>query len=96
MSITRDRLRKRRLMITDALVPALTKLSGPVHGIRCARDLHFGHRPPLIGQVMSSAPGFWPPDMLPQADQWARVEAADTFNDVVARALLAHGRSAGG
>jgi hypothetical protein len=96
MSITCDRLRNRRRMITDALVPALIQLSGPVHGTRCASDAHYGHRLPLIGQVMSRVRGFWPLDLLPQADQWAQFEAADTFNDVLARAVLAHGRSPGG
>jgi pimeloyl-ACP methyl ester carboxylesterase len=96
MSTTCDRLRKRRLTITDALVPALIQLSGPVHGIRCPRDVHYDHRLPLIGQVMSRVPGFLPLDLLPQAGHWAQFEAADAFNDVLAKALLAHGRSAGG
>lgn len=96
MSITCDRLRKHRLTFTAAPLPAVIQRSGPVHGIRCPRDVPYGHRLALIGQVMSRVPGCWSLDRLPQADQWARVEAADTSNDVLARALLAHGRSAGG
>jgi hypothetical protein len=83
MSITCDRLRKQRL-------------SGPVNGIRCPRVVHYGRRLPLIEQLISPVPGCRPPDLLPQAERWAQFEAADTFNDVLARAVLAHGRSAGG
>ena len=38
-NVERDRLRKRRLMLTDALVPVLTGLSCPVHGIWGAQDV---------------------------------------------------------
>jgi pimeloyl-ACP methyl ester carboxylesterase len=86
-NVERDRLRKRRLMLTDALVPVLAALRCPLHGIWGAQDVLYRHRLPLIHQVLSSAPGFRSLELLPDAGHWVQFEAADAFNAALARAL---------
>jgi pimeloyl-ACP methyl ester carboxylesterase len=86
-NVERDRLRKRRLMLTDALVPVLTGLFCPVHGIWGADDVLYRHRLPLIGQVLSRAPGFQTLQLLPRAGHWVQFEAAEAFNAALAAAL---------
>lgn len=88
-NVERDRLRRRRLMLTAALLPVLPTLAGPVHGIWGAEDVLYRHRLPLIGQVLASAPGFQSLDLLPQAGHWVQFEAAEAFNAALAAALRA-------
>jgi pimeloyl-ACP methyl ester carboxylesterase len=88
-NVERDRLRKRRLMLTDALVPILPRLPCPVHGIWGALDMLYRHRLPLIRQVLSTAPGFRSLELLPDAGHWVQFEAAHAFNAALARALQA-------
>jgi pimeloyl-ACP methyl ester carboxylesterase len=86
-NVERDRLRKRRLMLTDALVPVLAALHCPLHGIWGAQDVLYRQRLPLIRQVLSSAPGFRSLDLLPEAGHWVQFEAAEAFNAALARTL---------
>jgi 2-hydroxy-6-oxonona-2,4-dienedioate hydrolase len=88
-NVERDRLRRRRLMLTDALVSVLTTLRCPLHGIWGAQDVLYRHRLPLIEQVLSRAPGFRSLELLPEAGHWVQFEAADAFNVALARALSA-------
>jgi len=86
-NVERDRLRKRRLMLTDALVPVLAGLSCRVHGIWGAQDVLYRHRLPLIEQVLARSPGFVSLDLLPQAGHWVQFEEAEAFNAALAKAL---------
>jgi 2-hydroxy-6-oxonona-2,4-dienedioate hydrolase len=86
-NVERDRLRQRRLMLTDLLVPLLPRLSCPVHGLWGAQDRLTRHRQALIGQVLARAPGFVSLDLLPQAGHWVQFEAAQAFNAALARLL---------
>ena len=88
-NVERDRLRRRRLMLTAALVPVLPALVCPVHGIWGAQDVLYRHRLPLIDQVLSTAPGFQSMDLLPQAGHWVAFEAAGAFDAALAVALRA-------
>jgi len=88
-NVERDRLRRRRLMLTAALVPVLPALACPVHGIWGAEDVLYRHRLPLIGQVLATAPAFHSLDLLPQAGHWVQFEAAEAFNAALAAALRA-------
>jgi pimeloyl-ACP methyl ester carboxylesterase len=88
-NVERDRLRKRRLMLTDALVPILQRLHCPVHGLWGAQDVLYRHRLPLIGQVLSLAPGFQSLELMPDAGHWVQFEAAEHFNSALLRALSA-------
>lgn len=86
-NVERDRLRKRRLMLTDALVPLLPRLRCPLHGIWGAEDVLYRHRLALIGHVLSRAPQFRSLELLPGAGHWVAFEAAEAFNAALARAL---------
>ena len=94
-NVERDRLHRRRLMLTDAVVPVLTGLSFPLHGIWGARDVLYRHRLALIGQVLARAPDFVSLELLSQAGHWVQFEAADAFNAALARALSVPTRRAG-
>lgn len=83
----RDRLRQRRLMLTDALVPVLASLHCPLHGIWGERDVLYRHRLPLIAQVLSRAPQFVSLDLLAEAGHWVQFEAASAFNPALLTAL---------
>ena len=86
-NVERDRLRQRRLMLTDALVPVLPRLACPVHGIWGALDVLYRSRLPLIGQVLGTAPRFRTLDLLPDAGHWVAFEAAEAFNAALEAAL---------
>ena len=86
-NVERDRLRRRRLMLTDALAQLLPRLACPVHGIWGARDVLYVSRLSLIGQVLATAPGFRGLVQVPDAGHWVAFEAADAFNAALAAAL---------
>jgi pimeloyl-ACP methyl ester carboxylesterase len=86
-NVERDRLRQRRLMLTDALVHLLPTLACPVHGIWGALDVLYASRLPLIGQVLATAPGYRGLVLLPGAGHWVAFEAAEAFNAALLAAL---------
>jgi pimeloyl-ACP methyl ester carboxylesterase len=86
-NVERDRLRQRRLMLTDALVHLLPTLVCPVHGIWGALDVLVASRLPLIGQVLATAPGYRGLVLLPGAGHWVAFEAAEAFNAALLAAL---------
>ena len=88
-NVERDRLRRRRLMLSDALVPVLPSLKCPVHGIWGVQDVLYRYRLPLIGRVLSLAPRFGGVALLPQAGHWVQFEAAAAFNAALLQALSA-------
>lgn len=86
-NVERDRLRQRRLMLTDAVAHLLPQLACPVHGIWGAQDVLYATRLPLIGQVLGTAPGFRNLVLVPDAGHWVAFEAAGAFNTALAVAL---------
>ena len=86
-NVERDRLRQRRMMLTDAVAHLLPRLACPVHGIWGAQDVLYASRLPLIGQVLGTAPGFRGLVLVPEAGHWVAFEAADAFNAALAAAL---------
>ena len=93
-NVERDRLRRRRLMLTDALVAVLPRLACPVHGIWGALDVLYRSRLPLIGQVLGTAPGFRSLALLPDAGHWVAFEADHAFNAALLAALADAGPAA--
>lgn len=83
----RDRLRQRRLMLTDALAPVLAGLHCPLHGIWGEQDMLYRHRLPLIERVLSRAPRFVGLVLLADAGHWVQFEAATAFNQALLTAL---------
>lgn len=88
-NVERDRLRQRRLMLSDALAGLLPQLACPVHGIWGALDVLYASRLPLVAQVLGTAPGFRGLALLPDAGHWVAFEAAPAFNAALAAALAA-------
>ena len=93
-NVERDRLR-RRLMLTDALVPLLPTLACPVQGIWGSEDVLYRHRRPLIGRVLGTAPRFGGLVLLPGAGHWVAFEAAAAFNAALGGMLGEPGGSLG-
>ncbi len=86
-NVERDRLRQRRMMLTDAVAQLLPQLACQVHGIWCAQDVLYASRLALIGQVLATAPGCQGVAILPGAGHWVAFEAAAAFNAALATAL---------
>ena len=86
-NVERDRLRQRRMMLTDAVAQLLPQLACPVHGIWGALDMLYRSRLPLIGQVLGTAPQFRTLDLLPDAGHWVAFEVVEAFNAALAAAL---------
>ena len=86
-NVERDRLRQRRLMLTDALAQLLPGLACPVHGIWGALDVLYAQRLPLIGEVLRTAPRFHGLQLLPDAGHWVAFESAAAFNAALWAAL---------
>lgn len=86
-NVERDRLRQRRLMLTDAVAHLLPQLACPVHGIWGALDVLYASRLPLIGQVLGTARGYRGLTLVPGAGHWVAFEAAGAFNAALAAAL---------
>ncbi|GCL63814.1 alpha/beta fold hydrolase [Pseudaquabacterium pictum] len=86
-NVERDRLRQRRMMLTDAVARLLPQLACPVHGIWGALDVLYAQRLPLIGQVLATAPGHRSLVLVPEAGHWVAWEAAEAFNAALAAAL---------
>ena len=90
-NVERDRLRRRRLMLTDALRPALATLHCPLHGIWGEEDVLYRYRRPLVEHVLSEAPSFRSLQWIGLAGHWVQFEAAEAFNDALACALAVVG-----
>lgn len=88
-NVERDRLRQRRMMLTDAVAQLLPHLACPVHGIWGALDVLYATRLPLVGQVLATAPAFRNLVLVPDAGHWVAFEAAAAFNAALVAALAA-------
>ncbi len=86
-NVERDRLRQRRMMLTDALAHVLPTLACPVHGIWGKLDVLYAQRLPLINQVLATAPAYRGLALLPDAGHWVAWEAAEAFNTALLAAL---------
>lgn len=87
-NLPRDRLRRRRLMLTDRLAQALPHIACPVAGIWGAHDVLYRDRHALIEAQLARAPlccGLWMLD----AGHWVQHEAAAEFDRSLAAALAA-------
>jgi pimeloyl-ACP methyl ester carboxylesterase len=83
----RDRMRRRRLMRTDALARLLPQIECPVVGIWGAEDVLYRTRLPVIGQALSQAPDFRSLVLIPGAGHWVQYERAAAYNDALRRSL---------
>lgn len=79
-NVERDRMRRRRLMLTDALRRLLPRIGCPLAGIWGAQDVLYRDRPGLVAQTLPLAPGYRGLTLLPGAGHWAPYEAAAAFD----------------
>ena len=86
-NVERDRLRRRRLMLTDVLAQALPAITCPVHGLWGCEDALYRHRLGVIAPVLARAPRFGRLVLLPQAGHWVAFEAAQQVNTALAELL---------
>lgn len=86
-NVERDRLRQRRLMLTDAMLGVLPGLACAVHGIWGAQDVLYRHRMPMVAQALALAPRFAALHSVADAGHWVQFEAAEAFNAVLLEAL---------
>lgn len=86
-NVERDRLRKRRLMLTDALARLLPTLSCRVAGLWGREDALYRMRPALVERVLATAARPGPVHWIDGAGHWVGYEAADEFNQRLAQLL---------
>ena len=88
-NVARDRMRRRRLARTDALVRALPRVHAPVFGIWGGLDAIYRGQTAGIEPALRSAPGFRALELIAAAGHWVQFEAAAQFDAALARALAA-------
>ena len=87
-NVSRDRLRRRRLMLTDVVARTLPTLRCTVSGIWGGLDvLYRAGRLQLVHDVLGRAPGFRRVVVLPDAGHWVAYEAASAFDAELAALL---------
>lgn len=87
-NVPRDRLRRRRLMLTDALARTLPALACPLAGIWGELDvLYRGGRLQIVRDRLPTAPGFRGLTVVAGAGHWVAYEAAQAFDEALAALL---------
>lgn len=86
-NLERDRLKRRRLALTDIVVRTLPDVRCSVAGIWGAKDAVYREREHTIEPALAGASGFQGLALLPQAGHWAQYEDAQLFNQLLAAAL---------
>jgi 2-hydroxy-6-oxonona-2,4-dienedioate hydrolase len=79
-NVARDRMLRRKLMRTDALLRLLPGLRCPLAGWWGDQDVLYAHRLPVIGQALSRAPHYRGLTLRPGVGHWAMYEDAAAFN----------------
>lgn len=79
-NVERDRMRRRRLMLTDALLHLLPQVQAPLAGLWGEQDVLYRGRQQIIAPALALAPAFAGLTLVPEAGHWVQYEAADTFN----------------
>ena len=90
-NVERDRMRRRRLARTDAILRRLPAIQVPLHGIWGELDaLYVGglHR---LEPTLREAPGFASLQVIEGAGHWVQFEAAERFDAALALALASPG-----
>ena len=79
-NVERDRMRRRRLMLTDALLHLLPRLAAPLAGLWGEQDVLYLGRQQIIAPALAHAPAFQGLTLVADAGHWVQYEAADAFN----------------
>jgi len=94
-NVERDRMRRRRLMLTDALRRLLPQIRCPLAGIWGEQDVLYRDRPGLVARALALAADYRGLTMLPGAGHWAPYEAAAAFDAALVTWLQALRSGAG-
>lgn len=89
-NVPRDRLRRRKLALTDVLARALPGLDCPVDAIYGREDALYQGKLEQLSDLLRSCPRFGQLVLLPDAGHWVQYEAALAFNGALLRLLAAH------
>jgi pimeloyl-ACP methyl ester carboxylesterase len=79
-NIERDRMRRRRLMLTDALRTLLPRIGCPLAGVWGEHDVLYRGRQGLVAAVLPLAPGFRGLTWVAGAGHWVPYEDAAAFD----------------
>jgi pimeloyl-ACP methyl ester carboxylesterase len=79
-NLRRDRMRGRKLALTDILKRKLPGLQCPVDAIYGREDVLYRHALPQLETVLRTCPTFGELVLVPDAGHWVQYEAAETFN----------------
>lgn len=79
-NIERDRMRRRRLMLTDALRRLLPHIACPLAGLWGEHDVLYRGRLALVAEVLPLAPGFRGLTLVPGVGHWVAYEDAPAFD----------------
>ena len=88
-NIERDRMRRRRLMLTDALRTLLPRIACPLAGQWGEHDVLFRGRLGLLAEVLPLARNFRGLTLVPGAGHWVAYEDAAAFDAALAVWLAA-------
>jgi pimeloyl-ACP methyl ester carboxylesterase len=88
-NVPRDRMHRRRLALTDVLLPKLPGLSCAVDAIYGAHDALYVDVLDRLEPVLRSAPGFGELVIVPGAGHWLQYEAPEVFHRELLRLLAA-------
>ena len=85
-NVVRDRLRKRRIARSDAMLHVQTHWKCPVYGVWCENDALYTGSLHLIPGLLSGCDlrGF---HVLPAAGHWVQYEQAENFNQILQQCL---------
>jgi 2-hydroxy-6-oxonona-2,4-dienedioate hydrolase len=86
-NLPRDRLRRRKLMLTDLLARTLPTLAMPVAGIWGEHDVLYRNRLDLVARVLATAPRYAGLQVVPDAGHWVQYERAEAFDQALEQAL---------
>lgn len=79
-NVERDRMRRRRLMLTDALLHLLPRIPAPLAGLWGEQDVLYRGRTQIIAPALALAPDYRGLTLVPDAGHWVQYEAADAVN----------------
>jgi pimeloyl-ACP methyl ester carboxylesterase len=86
-NMARDRMKKRRIALTDVLLRTLRHVRCPVYGIWGERDALYRDRNPLLAPALAAARDFRGLTLVPEAGHWVQFQQPVAFNAALARAL---------
>ena len=83
-NMARDRMKKRRIALTDVLLRTLRHVRCPVYGIWCELDALYRGRNAMLAPALATAADFRGLTLIPDAGHWVQFEQPVAFNAALA------------